>query len=644
MIIQHFVLPKDELHGHEHLYIRERAGRLLDETRLTRSRVLSFDTYFNSLALGKWACYTSARRFRFEAEIAGTCTVRIKHRPLKALLANRGYASDIDSADTVLAETHCAHEQSRPVSLDFSAPEEAFLAFLEIEHAADSQITLHRACFHAGKDVPLNPFKLAILITTYQREEFVKRNIAAIQRAIGDCADLAGSLHIYVTDNASSLSLDPALASNVTIISNPNLGGSGGFARGLIELGRVQDNQHYSHVLFMDDDVLLHPETIYRTYALLRMLGEEHRESIVSGSMLRFDAKNKAHALVEQLCENGHSRQLIGHIDLSAPASVLMAALTLKPERHYSAWWYTILPASVIDSGQFPFPFFCKADDQDFCLRLKKPVIILNGICVWHMSFDSKHSDATSYLSFRNFCALNSIHYSRWKWNIMRILFLRIISLVAMNNYHGGQVLLDALEDFLNGMKTFDGHAHDFLKNHSSRDRVWHNINDNHEVARAYLAQGTFSSVSFRKISLPRKLLFLTSLGGLLIPKRLMNASRACGINRPNLTYFPSRTMYAVNSFAGTYLALQHDKRKLARLLARLARLIFRCAMTFKAVQREFAGNYTNLTNHEFWSRYIDSACDEELAGREKPDCPDSQGDRDGQADRGLVPPWRAAP
>jgi len=49
----------------------------------------------------------------------------------------------------------------------------------------------------------------------------------------------------------------------VQLIPNKNVGGSGGFARGLVEA--LQENT-YSHFLFMDDDIELDSESIYRLF------------------------------------------------------------------------------------------------------------------------------------------------------------------------------------------------------------------------------------------------------------------------------------------------------------------------------------------------------------------------------------------
>lgn len=72
------------------------------------------------------------------------------------------------------------------------------------------------------------------------------------------------NIYLVVVDNSKNLTRHE-LESNdkVYLIPNTNVGGSGGFARGLLYL---KDNG-FSHCLFMDDDASCHEESIKRTYA-----------------------------------------------------------------------------------------------------------------------------------------------------------------------------------------------------------------------------------------------------------------------------------------------------------------------------------------------------------------------------------------
>lgn len=72
------------------------------------------------------------------------------------------------------------------------------------------------------------------------------------------------------------------------VIPNDNVGGAGGFTRGMITA--MEQNPKATNILLMDDDVAVSPESIKRTYNLLRILKPEHREDMISGAMLNYES------------------------------------------------------------------------------------------------------------------------------------------------------------------------------------------------------------------------------------------------------------------------------------------------------------------------------------------------------------------
>ena len=51
----------------------------------------------------------------------------------------------------------------------------------------------------------------------------------------------------------------------------------------------MEQNPKATNILLMDDDVAVSPESIKRTYNLLRILKPEHREDMISGAMLNYE-------------------------------------------------------------------------------------------------------------------------------------------------------------------------------------------------------------------------------------------------------------------------------------------------------------------------------------------------------------------
>ena len=92
---------------------------------------------------------------------------------------------------------------------------------------------------------------------------------------------------MHVIDNGCTLPYKELSTDKVTISPNENVGGAGGFARGMIE--SMEQDVPATHVLLMDDDVEVSPESIMRTYNLLRIVKPEYSEAFVSGAMLNYE-------------------------------------------------------------------------------------------------------------------------------------------------------------------------------------------------------------------------------------------------------------------------------------------------------------------------------------------------------------------
>lgn len=63
----------------------------------------------------------------------------------------------------------------------------------------------------------------------------------------------------------------------------------GGFTRDLIEIMTHNDELHVTHALLMDDDIVIEPESLIKTYRILTLLKEEYEDAFIGGAMLRLD-------------------------------------------------------------------------------------------------------------------------------------------------------------------------------------------------------------------------------------------------------------------------------------------------------------------------------------------------------------------
>src|SRR5699024_2260662 len=125
---------------------------------------------------------------------------------------------------------------------------------------------------------PQRAVRLAVIATHFNRQKSLTK---ALQRIRADLQQtpINDRITMLVVDN--SRNLDPSQLSGIYIISNRNLVGSGGFARGLI----AASDQHHTHGLFIDDDAACEAESIYRIFQLHSFARRDN--TAVAGALLR---------------------------------------------------------------------------------------------------------------------------------------------------------------------------------------------------------------------------------------------------------------------------------------------------------------------------------------------------------------------
>ena len=86
-----------------------------------------------------------------------------------------------------------------------------------------------------------NEVKIALNICTYQREEYIHRNLSLLRASyflIGEKPNYYGKLHIFIVDNARKLKIREDEYTH--LVYNKNTGGSGGFQRGIEEIRKTK--------------------------------------------------------------------------------------------------------------------------------------------------------------------------------------------------------------------------------------------------------------------------------------------------------------------------------------------------------------------------------------------------------------------
>ncbi len=347
---------------------------------LTGSRI-RFDTYFNLFNLGTWTQACLLEGLILEITARGPGEIRVLH-------LRQGHPAEI------LHQSRPQLHPDSPYQIDLSAllsgTPEGLLA-LELVALGPEKLQLYTARFATRRQPPSLP-RLAISITTFQREHKVRDTVARLDTFLAR-SGFGDNIHVQVIDNGQSA--DIRAGPRVTAYANRNLGGAGGFARGLLEA----EDRGFSHCLFMDDDASFHMENILRSYMLLTLARDP--QTALAGAMI-------GNRRQWEMWENGayfdgSCHPLFNGIDLRCPQAVQQMELRstqARPATFYGGWWFFAFPLAGL--RRHPFPFFVRGDDISFSLANDFNIFTLNGVVSFQDDFIEKESAQTLYLDLRN--------------------------------------------------------------------------------------------------------------------------------------------------------------------------------------------------------------------------------------------------
>ncbi len=426
------------------LYVRLRNGDIqADGVKLKIGGTASFDTAFGVFSAGRWARLTSIDDVVVKMNITGHARV--------------DFVSFAGGVDTVIASTESG-EALTCANIHQLSPE----SFYVVVTALEEGVVVHSGEWGTTA-APVRDVHLGVAITTFNRQEYVLKTIDRLVELEAHVPIVHGHLKVLVADNARNLEPTIPAGAPVRVIPNPNLGGAGGFARGLIEFR----NEGWStHVVFMDDDISLEPESIVRTIALLTyatspdlcihgaMMSEEQPWlQFEAGSWYEFKAVYPLRAI-------GRG------VDLRHRSEVLHDQL--EHEMAYSAWWYTVFPMHIAKEN--PLPVFVRGDDVAFGLmHTGEHTVTMNGICVWHADFALKNNPSSLYYEVRNFALIDTLVFDDHKarhlaWRYLGFGFRNAYS----HRYASAEYMIWGMKDFLAGpeewMKINHSNKHDEVR------------------------------------------------------------------------------------------------------------------------------------------------------------------------------------
>ncbi|MDR2650268.1 MAG: polysaccharide pyruvyl transferase family protein [Clostridiales bacterium] len=484
-----------------HWWMMHRGGKLIhndvESSWTLKNSFMDCFTYFNSLSVRKWDRYTEALGYKLHLKIKGKFWLQFFGHWLESKEADKNKSTlgerlneirslkigDIQKRDLihkVIRESTIKKEEFRVRYFDSSVyaenADEAYEFVFPVEYdkssivgfvlTADTECVIYGGHWSAEcLESRLKPVDISLCITTFERERYITENIKLLREEIlfsfedAGMDELTNHLFINVVDNGRTLKPDDYDLYQLKVYPNPNTGGAGGFTRGMIETLGLKERGEFdaTHILFMDDDVTILPESIKRTYALLRLMKYECKERFISGAMLDMNQMNILYEDVgfidRETCDYHPIKQPL-HLHLYD--NVLWNEENYEFGSHYAAWWYCCAPISFISKERLSLPLFIRGDDVEFSLRNNAEFITLNGICLWHMAFTNKISFVMEhYLTNRNKLFIQAVGNVLKDYPAVKRIDRRFFVELRCFNYSGAEMLMDAFEDFLKGPEFF---------------------------------------------------------------------------------------------------------------------------------------------------------------------------------------------
>lgn len=446
------------------LYRAESAVDYSDEDgSLAFEGQLDFLTYFNALSAAKWKRYASLDNASLCLELVGdpcdiTLTyisksdVDVKDAPtIFEVGASSLIKADVASKELGVTVRFDGASDYRSVVVGVPLNDDALLIGCKLTSEGCTAVRHTYWCTEVPTE-RIRDVRIAIATTTFKNEDYILPNIQMVRdEVLGADDPVANGLHLFVVDNGRTLDAEALSHDGVSVIPNANEGGSAGFARGM--MAALESDQDFTHVLLMDDDVRVSPESLIRTFHLLSLVNDDYAGAFINGAMLEMERPNLQFEDVSYAGSDGAYRRLKGHLFMDTLIDVAMnESIDVEVPNAYGAWWYSCVPISAIQEYGLPLPIFVRCDDVEFGIRTQPTYMTMNGICVWHAAFTQKFRAAVdSYQYIRNYMIMDALHgisnESLFLARASRTLRLYLRSMA----YETAELIVAALEDYLKG-------------------------------------------------------------------------------------------------------------------------------------------------------------------------------------------------
>ncbi|GAB6857071.1 glycosyltransferase [Microbacterium xylanilyticum] len=413
--------------------------------RIGAGRRISFASYFNAFPASYWQHWTEVRTVRLTVRTQGRATV-VVYRSTGTGIRQRIATREVDGT----AES----------AFDLTLNQYSDGGWIWFDIVTDR----NEATFEGGEwtteHEPVRVGKASLGITTFNKPDYCVRTL----RALIDAPDALEVIdRIFVIDQGTQRVDErdeyPAIAEDLgdtlQIITQPNLGGSGGFSRAMLETLQRPDSDF---VQLLDDDVRIEPESLRRSITFGRFATVP---TLVGAHMFDLLDRPKLHAWAEVVDQAPFMWRTLFQEDMPHDFSATNLRqdpiLHMRLDADYNGWWMCLIPVEVIRAVGLSLPAFIKWDDAEFCLRAGEagfPTVSLPGVALWHVSWVGKDDsiDWQAYFHARN-RIVSALLHSRVPQGGTLIRHSRRVDLkhLMMMQYYPVALRMKALRDVLSG-------------------------------------------------------------------------------------------------------------------------------------------------------------------------------------------------
>lgn len=569
-----------------------------------RSRV-STGTFFNAFPASYWQRYTSVRSVRLRVSLEGRGLLSVyksSARGRSSAVASRTFEDEI---------------------VEFDLPVRAFvdggMYWFDVA-AAEVDATVSNAEWLAPAEDDWTPGTVSIGITTFNRPSYCLNQIRTVG-AYPDTVELIDRLNVVdqgtdlVQNQDGFVDAAAALGEKLHLVRQPNLGGSGGFSRAMLETLRQGASRY---VLLLDDDAISEPEAIYRA---VRFADFAVTPTVVGGGMLHLD--DRAVLYTQGETWNYSKAWMSPSSGTEYDHDFAEDTVRETPELHrrasadFNGWWMCLIPTAVIREIGLSLPVFLKFDDIEFSLRAGAhgyPTVCLPGVAVWHMAWHDKDPTRTweEYFIHRNRWITAALHPGGRRAGILPLhSFLGDVKLLLMLQYSTVRLRHEALRDLLQGPDNLPGLL-------ATKQKVLQQLRS--EFSDARVVEDIASLPPVRRTSrmwLGRVVRPTNPLAALLLAARvgvrqlLVKESRGSRKNPERIIAAPDNSWWRfadidsalVTAPDGSGVAwYQRDRATMHRFLGRSIRLHLRLARTWPRLTKRYTDALPNLVGEKAWS------------------------------------------